>query len=126
MITIEQVIEQCAQLAEGWDSGAPIAKDIRALAAQYEGCIVAGAAAERERITQAAMLAAEKAVDAAIALEREARMRETERLAVLIAAAEREACAKVCEEIYRRDGFALAECQAADECAAAIRARSAK
>ena len=48
MITIEQVIEQCAQLAEGWDSGAPIAKDIRALAAQYEGCIVAGAAAERE------------------------------------------------------------------------------
>ena len=48
MITIEQVIEQCAQLAEVWDSDAPIAKYIRALAAQYEGCIVAGAAAERE------------------------------------------------------------------------------
>ena len=40
-ISIAEVIEQCAQLAEGWDSGAPIAKDIRALAAQYEGCIVA-------------------------------------------------------------------------------------
>ena len=36
---------------------------------------------------------------------------------------EREACAKVCEEMYRRDGFAAVECEAADECAAAIRAR---
>ncbi len=40
-ISITEVIEEAAQLAEGWDSGAPIAKDIRALAAQYEGCIVA-------------------------------------------------------------------------------------
>jgi len=40
-ISIAEVIEEAAQLAEGWDSGAPIAKDIRALAAQYEGCIVA-------------------------------------------------------------------------------------
>jgi hypothetical protein len=40
-IPISEVIEMCAQLAEGWDSGAPIAKDIRALAAKYGGCIVA-------------------------------------------------------------------------------------
>ena len=39
---------------------------------------------------------------------------------------EREACAKVCEEMYRRDGFAAVECEAADECAAAIRARGQK
>ena len=40
--------------------------------------------------------------------------------------AEREACAKVCDEMYRRDGYAVAECEAADECAAAIRARGDK
>jgi len=39
MITIEQVIEQCAHLAEGWYRGAPIAEDIRALKAQYEGWV---------------------------------------------------------------------------------------
>ena len=48
MITIEQVIEQCADLVDnadtpdcgGWTAGG-IADQIRALAAQYEGCIVA-------------------------------------------------------------------------------------
>jgi len=52
---------------------------------------------ERERLTDAAMKAAEKAVDVAIALEREA-------------------CAKLCESMskYMDDG---------EECAAAIRAR---
>ena len=64
----------------------------------FHAAYAAGAAAERERITQAAMLAAEKAVDAAIALEREA-------------------CAKVCE---RDDSMRWSGA------AAAIRARSAK
>ena len=41
MQTVADVIEMCARVAEGWDSGAPIAKDIRALADQYENCIVA-------------------------------------------------------------------------------------
>jgi hypothetical protein len=41
MIHISEVLEEAAQMAEGWDSGAPIAKDIRALAAKYENCIVA-------------------------------------------------------------------------------------
>jgi 3'-phosphoadenosine 5'-phosphosulfate (PAPS) 3'-phosphatase len=48
-ISIAEVIEEAAQLAEGWDSGAPIAKDIRALAAQYEGCIVAEGEADAYR-----------------------------------------------------------------------------
>jgi len=54
---------------------------------------------ERERLTDAAMKAAEKAVDVAVALEREA-------------------CAKVCEE-YDNGRHA----NAADLCAEAIRAR---
>ena len=54
---------------------------------------------ERERLTDAAMKAAEKAVDLAIALEREA-------------------CAKICEE-YDNGRHA----NAADLCADAIRAR---
>jgi hypothetical protein len=43
MITIAEVIEQCAQTVEGFDGCDPkyIAARIRALAAQYEGCIVA-------------------------------------------------------------------------------------
>lgn len=43
MITIAEVIEQCAQVCEGYDTCHPkyIAEAIRALAAQYEGCIVA-------------------------------------------------------------------------------------
>jgi hypothetical protein len=41
MIKVSEVIEACAQIAEGWDSGGPIAKDIRAFAAKYDGCIVA-------------------------------------------------------------------------------------
>ena len=48
------------------------------------------------------------------------------RFAALVAAYEREACAKVCDEMYRRDKFAATECEAADECAAAIRARGDK
>ena len=48
------------------------------------------------------------------------------KFAALVAAHEREACAKVCDEMYRRDGFAATECEAADECAAAIRARGEK
>ncbi|CAB4143051.1 hypothetical protein UFOVP435_52 [uncultured Caudovirales phage] len=42
-ITIAEVIEQCAELCDGYDTCDPkhIAKAIRALAAQYEGCIVA-------------------------------------------------------------------------------------
>lgn len=41
-------------------------------------------------------------------------------------AEEREVCAKVCEEMFRRDRLATIECEAADECAAAIRARGQK
>lgn len=52
---------------------------------------------------------------ALIAAEREACMRETERLAVLIADAEREACATTCESHYDTA-----------QAARAIRARSAK
>jgi hypothetical protein len=44
---------------------------------------------------------------------------ELERFAVLVAAAEREACAKVCEKTDDGTPYNLAE-----ECAAAIRARS--
>ena len=53
-------------------------------------------------------------------------MEHLERFAALVAAHEREACAKVCEEMYRRDGFAVTECESADECAAAIRAMGEK
>ena len=45
-----------------------------------------------------------------------------ERFATLVAAAEREACAKVCEELRDEDGYAAWN----TECAAAIRARSSK
>jgi hypothetical protein len=47
-------------------------------------------------------------------------MEQIERFAALVAAAEREACAKVCDEIAQRDetGYGIAE-----DCAAAIRAR---
>jgi hypothetical protein len=55
------------------------------------------AAAERERLTAAAFAAAEKAIDAAIA-------------------AEREACAKVCDDL-------VLDQYSASGCAAAIRAR---
>jgi hypothetical protein len=43
MIPISEVIEACAQMAETFDVCDPkhIAEAIRALAAKYEGCIVA-------------------------------------------------------------------------------------
>ena len=44
---------------------------------------------------------------------------ELERFAALVASAEREACAKVCDEIYEGN-----DTYTADTCAAAIRARS--
>jgi hypothetical protein len=48
-ITIAEVIEQCAQACEGFDACDPsyIAIHIRALAEQYEGCIVADGEVER-------------------------------------------------------------------------------
>ena len=61
------------------------------------------ASAERERLTDAAMKAAEKAVDVAMALEREA-------------------CAKVCEEIYTGEE-ACGDWPTPEMCATAIRAR---
>ena len=48
--------------------------------------------------------------------------RYLERFAALVAAAEREACAKVCEDMGRGHGSAFAEF----DCAAAIRARGEK
>jgi hypothetical protein len=45
---------------------------------------------------------------------------ELERFAALVAAAEREACAKVCDELADRHGW---EGSYANECAIAIRAR---
>ena len=47
------------------------------------------------------------------------RAEELERFAALVAAAEREACAKVCDELRDEDGFE----PYGTECAAAIRAR---
>ena len=47
-----------------------------------------------------------------------------ERFASLVAAAEREACAKVCEDIpLPKDGIALTHLPTIEACAAAIRAR---
>jgi hypothetical protein len=45
MIPISEVIEACAQMVEGFDACDPkhIAEAIRALAAKYEGCVVAEA-----------------------------------------------------------------------------------
>ena len=57
------------------------------------------ASAERERLTDAAMKSAEKAIDVAMALEREA-------------------CAKVCDDLDKMRGYSYA-----DKCATAIRAR---
>ncbi len=52
---------------------------------------------------------------------------ELERFAALIAAAEREACAKVCEEIpLDANPIALTHLPTIERCAAAIRARSEK
>ena len=45
---------------------------------------------------------------------------ELERFANLVAAAEREACAKVCESLFDMDDDS---CNEAEQCAAAIRAR---
>jgi hypothetical protein len=49
---------------------------------------------------------------------------ELERFAALVAAAEREACAKVCETEYEGYDWADRERDGAEACAAAIRARS--
>jgi hypothetical protein len=45
---------------------------------------------------------------------------EIEKFAALVAAAEREACAKVCESLFDLDDDS---CSEAEQCAAAIRAR---
>ena len=45
---------------------------------------------------------------------------DLERFAALVAAAEREACAKVCESLFDLDDDS---CSEAEQCAAAIRAR---
>ena len=49
-----------------------------------------------------------------------------ERFAALVAAAEREACAKVCEILGAEDDSFYAEFSRAKDCAAAIRARGEK
>ena len=50
---------------------------------------------------------------------------ELERFAALVAVAEREACAKVCEDIpLPKDSEALTHLPTIERCAAAIRARS--
>ena len=49
---------------------------------------------------------------------------ELERFAALVAAHEREACAKVCEILGAEDDSFYAEFSRAKDCAAAIRARS--
>ena len=71
----------------------------------------------------AAMLAAADEIDAlhvALADLEEA----MQRIAVAAAAAEREACAKVCEEQERGAGDAMTFYTATGQCAAAIRARN--
>ena len=80
-------IEQWTRQAGGFDATPKFLEAFAKLVAQHE----------RERLTDAAMKAAEKGIDTAIALEREA-------------------CAKVCESMnkYMDDG---------EECATAIRAR---
>ena len=51
-------------------------------------------------------------------------LRLLERFAALVAAAEREACAKVCEEEFPgKPGYEIDAEEAAEVCAAAIRAR---
>jgi len=49
---------------------------------------------------------------------------ELERFAALVAAAEREECAKVCEILEAEDDSFYAEFSRAKDCAAAIRART--
>jgi hypothetical protein len=49
-----------------------------------------------------------------------------ERFAALVAAAEREACARVCEEYNKRQCYNDEDMAVANECAAAIRARGEK
>jgi hypothetical protein len=51
-------------------------------------------------------------------------MEQIKRFAALVAAAEREACAKVCEILGAEDDSFYAEFSRAKDCAAAIRARS--
>jgi len=55
-------------------------------------------------------------------------LEELEHIAALVAAAEREACAKVCDDLEpddRHEGAWIAGwCDGTDDCAAAIRARS--
>ncbi len=51
---------------------------------------------------------------------------ELERFAALVAAAEREACAKVCEILEAEDDSFYAEFSRAKDCSAAIRARGDK
>jgi hypothetical protein len=57
--------------------------------------------------------------DYAMGLASEDAWQKTERFAALVAAAEREACAKLCDELRDEDGFE----PYGTECAAAIRAR---
>ncbi len=56
----------------------------------------------------------------------EAEWKDLERFAALVAAAEREACAKVCEAEYEGYDWADRERDGAEACAAAIRARGNK
>ena len=51
-------------------------------------------------------------------------MEQIKRFAALVAAAEREACAKVCEILEAEDDSFYAEFSRAKDCAAAIRART--
>jgi uncharacterized protein (UPF0305 family) len=90
-MTQDEIIEMAKQ------AGMVVVNDKFSLLPFLEAFAKLVAAKERERLTDAAMKAAEKAVDVAIALEREA-------------------CAKLCEAMnkYMDDG---------EECASAIRAR---
>ena len=53
----------------------------------------------------------------------ESLLEELERFAALVASAEREACAKVCETFDQREAFNDEDMAVADACADAIRAR---
>ncbi len=53
-----------------------------------------------------------------------AELRKIERFSTLVAAAEREACAKVCDTVWNGDADTYESTEACNDCAAAIRERT--
>jgi hypothetical protein len=137
MITIEQVIEQCAQVIDQQDVDPSfkhrMASHIRALAAQYERLHCGGVASRSKNNGRCALPRTggdEMTRDEIIKLAQEAGEAEgmevvfhpvMARFAALVAEAEREACAKLAESLPMQQ-----EIDVRDQCSAAIRARGEK